>query len=324
MPYSGAGDSYGASSIYGDLVHSRQQTFALDHIMGTAMARFLSSHEKGQAIRLWPNMDVNAVIVTDEATRRYNCVAWTLGVTTAWIWPWGSRNPTKVEFDAFYQVYGFSPAATGAIAAFGVDLDTMTHVSISGPDHGPCWESKAGAWLRIQHGLQEMEGGSLYGDVLVYYQPLALMVADLRQVDVQLQTRLKAQNMKANITLTVDQLNHIKARASRVSRQLKERFDTAYAAWKSTWDDPQVVVSSSPVTRIQSVEFVELISLGPAILPLLMEKLTDPDEFFALVAVDRLIRPELRVTHGSADEAVLLGEQGRAIETVQRWIGAET
>jgi hypothetical protein len=36
---------------------------------------------------------------------------------------------------------------------------------------------------------------------------------------------------------------------------------------------------------------LELITLGPEILPLLMGKLTDPDEFFALVAVDRLARP---------------------------------
>ncbi len=75
--------------------------------------------------------------------------------------------------------------------------------------------------------------------------------------------------------------------------------------------------------RAQTVEFLELISLGHDILPLLMEKLTDPDEFFALVAVDRLARPELQITRELGDEAVLLGEQGRAIETVQRWVETE-
>ena len=55
-----------------------------------------------------------------------------------------------------------------------------------------------------------------------------------------------------------------------------------------------------------------------------MEKLTDPDEFFALTAVDRVARPELHVIRELDDEAVLLGEQGRAIETVQRWIAEES
>ncbi len=59
---------------------------------------------------------------------------------------------------------------------------------------------------------------------------------------------------------------------------------------------------------------LDLISLSPMIVPLLMEKLTNDDDFFALLAVDRLIRPEFVVTHEPGDPAVALGEQGRAIE----------
>ena len=55
-----------------------------------------------------------------------------------------------------------------------------------------------------------------------------------------------------------------------------------------------------------------------------MEKLADPEESFAPVAVDRLVRPGLRVTHEPGDEAVLLGEQGRAFGTVQRWVPSES
>jgi hypothetical protein len=51
-----------------------------------------------------------------------------------------------------------------------------------------------------------------------------------------------------------------------------------------------------------------------------MEKVTNPDEFFALLAVDRLVRPDLQVHFPVQDERVLLGEQGRAIETVRRWL----
>ena len=287
------------------------------------MSRSLTPQEQAQARQTWPRMNVGAVVVTDEATRRYNCLAWTLGITTSWVWPWGSRNATKAEFDTLYRGYGFSPAGSGTIAAFGLNLNSMTHGSITGQGHGPRWESKAGAWLRIQHGLGEMEGGSLYGNVLGFYRRAALMVADLQQTNLRLQTLLKAQTMKETFNLAADQMTYVKTRASQADRQLKERFDKAYAAWKATWDHPLIAISSAPTARAQAVEFLDLISLGPDILPLLMEKLTDPEEFFALVAVDRLARPELQITRELDDDAVLLGEQGRALETVQRWVQSE-
>ncbi len=57
---------------------------------------------------MWPRMNAGGVVVTDEATRRYDCLAWTLGIMTSWIWPWGSKNAAKADFDAFYHSYGFS------------------------------------------------------------------------------------------------------------------------------------------------------------------------------------------------------------------------
>ncbi|MHB1423753.1 MAG: DUF7689 domain-containing protein [Gemmataceae bacterium] len=287
------------------------------------MTRSLTPQVKIHARQIWPRMNVDAVVVADEATNRYNCLSWTLGITTHWVWPWGSRNPTKAEFDALYHSYGFSPCGAGTIASFGLDLHSMTHGSISGPEHGPQWESKCGAWLRIQHGLGEMEGGSLYGNVLGFYSRAALMTDNLEQANVRLQTLLKAQTMNDLLSLTADQRNYVRIRADQVDKQLKERFDRAYNAWKATWNHPLIVVNSAPAARTRTTEFLELISLGADILPLLMEKLTDPDEFFALMAVDRLARPELHVLRNLDDEAGLLGEQGRAVETVQRWIASE-
>ncbi len=288
------------------------------------MTRSLTAQEKAHAGQIWPRMNVDAVIVTDEATNRYNCVSWTLGITTSWIWPWGLRNPSKAEFDALYGNYGLRPSSSGPIAAFGTNNHSMTHGSISGPEHGPRWESKCGAWLRIQHGLNEMEGGSLYGNVLGFYSRAAVMTTDVQQADIRLQTLRKVQNMKELLSLSAEQLNYVRTKAAQVDKQLKERFDRAYAAWKATWSHPLIAVSSAPAARTQTDEFQELVSLGPGILPLLMEKLTDPDEFFALLAADRLARPELHVIRELDDEAVLLGEQGRAIETVQRWIASQS
>jgi hypothetical protein len=114
-------------------------------------------------------------------------------------------------------------------------------------------------------------------------------------------------------------LKIIRDRVRRVSPSLRERFEQTYRAWKDDWERPLIVVSSNPAARTQTPAFLEVISLGREILPLLMEKLTNPDEFFALQAVDRILQPELVVAREPDDPAVLLGEQGRAVETVKRW-----
>src|SRR5260370_11090895 len=133
------------------------------------MPRPLTPQEQAHARAIWPRMNVAAVVVTGNATKQYNCLAWTLGSSASWLWPWGQRIVTKAEFDVLYATFGFFPAANGPVAVFGHNLNDMTHGSISGPGHGTRWESKCGQWLRIQHGLGEMQGGVLYGNVLGFY-----------------------------------------------------------------------------------------------------------------------------------------------------------
>ncbi len=123
--------------------------------------------------------------------------------------------------------------------------------------------------------------------------------------------------------LTKADLRFLRERAGDVDASLAARFEAAYRAWATACDHPFIAISSNPMIRTQIPEFLELIALGTAILPLLMNKLTKPDEFFALLAVDRLIRPELVVSHEPDDRTALLGEQGRALETVKRWIQTE-
>jgi hypothetical protein len=261
-------------------------------------------------------MNVGAVVVTDNATSQYNCLAWTLGISTSWIWPWGARNATKAEFDALYRNYGFIPAGAGPIAVFGLNSNAMTHGSISGAGHGSRWESKCGAWLRIQHGLAEMEGGSLYGNVLGFYAKSASKTFEVQEVTARLSAMKTEKLSKAD-------LQFLKRRVQQVSPELKERFQKAYQAWKEACQHPLIVISSDPASRTQTPAFLELVALGSEIMPLLMEKLTDPDEFFALQVVDRLIRPEFVVSKEIDDPAILLGEQGRAIATVKQWIRRE-
>ena len=67
-------------------------------------------------------------------------------------------------------------------------------------------------------------------------------------------------------------------------------------------------------------EYDVLIAMGPAIIPLVVESLAEPDNFFALQLYDA-IQPndQLLVQFEADDERILEGEQGRAQRVVQSW-----
>ena len=98
-------------------------------------------------------------------------------------------------------------------------------------------------------------------------------------------------------------------------------FEVLYAKWERTWYEPPCVISSIPGDYAKSPEFRDVVKLGEDIVPLLMEKLTDPHQFFALQALAQLVPPEIIVTFEPTDPiAVLGGEQERAAQTVRKWL----
>jgi hypothetical protein len=96
---------------------------------------------------------------------------------------------------------------------------------------------------------------------------------------------------------------------------LRIRFEQSYREWRKTWERPDILVSSNAKAVRNSEEFRSLVSLGPRILPLVVDKLLQPEEFFALQIDDVLQdRPELRDEHSE------VGEQQRALATAHRWL----
>jgi len=79
--------------------------------------------------------------------------------------------------------------------------------------------------------------------------------------------------------------------------------------------------SSDPHTRAVGKESDALIAVGPQILPLVVEKLADPENFLALRLYDA-IQPDERlfVQYGPEDERIVEGEQARARRVVQSLI----
>jgi hypothetical protein len=163
-----------------------------------------------------------------------------------------------------------------------------------------------------------MEGGNTYGNVQGYYSKprlSALMAAEIDQ---------KVDTMTKQMKLSKDEISFIQARVGAIDVGLKARFQQVYEAWKKDWQHPMILISSNPVDRTYSPHYLELIGMNRDVLPLLMERLfNNTEDFFALQAVDRLLPAPLVVSLELGDEAVLSGEQGRALETVHRWVSFE-
>jgi hypothetical protein len=120
--------------------------------------------------------------------------------------------------------------------------------------------------------------------------------------------------------LSGDQRKAIAAEREAVAADLKEAFEAAFRAWKETWFSGGLAVNSNPRSRAVGKEYDALIALGPSILPLLVEKLADPENFLALQLYDS-IQPDgnLVVHFEPGDDRILEGEQGRARRVVRAW-----
>ncbi len=117
-----------------------------------ALPRKLTAAEKTIFSNDFPLLDVDFSIVTSEPTGMYNCISLTVVVTNTWHWP----GSLLADFDNFYNQFNLIRRTKGHVAAWGHANNNMTHGCISGPTHGPCWESKCGSLAKIEHLLLEL------------------------------------------------------------------------------------------------------------------------------------------------------------------------
>ncbi|MBY0514415.1 MAG: hypothetical protein K2P78_10940 [Gemmataceae bacterium] len=274
------------------------------------MARPMTAAEKTRFKGYFPSLDVNKAVVTDGPSSVYNCISWTVGVTNRWLWPGSSL----ANFDTFYRGFGFVRAGDGPIAAWGHSTTNMTHGSVSGPGHGPRWESKCGSDLRIQHGLGELVGSS-YGRVVAFYRRGRAVTAANESL---VEEVMKEKAVKSYMSAA--QRKSLAEEREQITAELRSAYESAFAAWKATWFSGGLAISSNPHTRAVGKEYDALIAMGPAIIPLVVESLADPENFFALQLYDA-IQPNdrLLVQYEPDDERILEGEQGRAQRVVHAW-----
>jgi hypothetical protein len=124
-------------------------------------------------------------------------------------------------------------------------------------------------------------------------------------------------------TVTIKERSAVKRLVSEVDSETSLAFRAAFAAWKKTWFEGGLAISSDPHARAVGKEFDALVALGPRILPLVVESLVNADNFLALQLYD-VLQPDqqLIVQYEPDDERILGGEQGRAVEVVKHWLAS--
>lgn len=140
----------------------------------------------------FPNLPTDDAIRSAPQTGSYNCISWSGGITTSWIWPPSSlstyncnSNNYLLCFDNYYSNNpvrypgAWNYTRTGATAANSVvDLwktaSAYTHASVFEPGnnhpHGYDWESKPGGLDRTFHPRNALSNPNWYGSVSNYYR----------------------------------------------------------------------------------------------------------------------------------------------------------
>ena len=91
--------------------------------------------------------------------------------------------------------------------------------------------------------------------------------------------------------------SHIEDLISAVPKKLVDRFDSLYTEWMEAVNTSHTVAFSSDPSIVRTLpEFAKLTELGSEILPLVVKKLLDPSNFFAIQVYEALqTRPDLLV-----------------------------
>jgi hypothetical protein len=118
--------------------------------------------------------------------------------------------------------------------------------------------------------------------------------------------------------LSRSQAAKLRAQIAAISVDVRSEFARRYQAWRQTWESPAIAFSSDSASVRRSDAFAALIALGAPILPLLIEKIARPAEFFALQAYEAL-KPDWPTTIDRNGERVFESEQAKARRAVRDW-----
>jgi hypothetical protein len=118
--------------------------------------------------------------IIGHATKDYNCIAWSLSITTKWVWPGAGQG----DFDTLDGQYGYKRMSkldfslqpgVEKVVLYGKKVNgkmEMTHQARQMKDG--TWTSKLGEMALIKHATPDSLNGPDYGQpVAVYYRKVS-------------------------------------------------------------------------------------------------------------------------------------------------------
>ena len=254
--------------------------------------------------RVFPYLKQEDTIITGADVTGYNCIAWSLGLNDRWINPAGSIE----AFTAFYIQAGCEErmrySADTAVAAWA-NGGKPTHGSRLYQEGSGLWESKLGKSYRITHGEEELSG-STYGVIVGYFTA---------------PKKFKAKRERTK--LTAGQQETLGRLVDEAESGLREPFESAFAKLKEEWHSEAFRYEASTESIRRLPVYTELVEMGPAVLPLLVAKLAEEENFFALPLYDEMQSDGLlRVSYQDEryKKDAVEGEQERARRSVAAYL----
>jgi hypothetical protein len=235
----------------------------------------------------FPLLKADDVIEAAPSSGTYNCISWSGGVTSAWIWPpseYSTYNCTSTAgdiscFDNFYYNNPVRyPGAWNFTRAFAsvnnavVDLWKLgtgfTHASVRKPGnnqpHGYDWESKPGGLTRTFHPRNALTNNSFgYGAVSNYYLATGTYARNAGAVN-GIESDVDA--VKAGLAifdvakLTGSADSKLRTLMNKVEPSFEHQFNERYEAWKKTW--AANAMYSDPSMYCKNAEFEALANLS--------------------------------------------------------------
>ncbi|MGD8781468.1 MAG: T9SS type A sorting domain-containing protein [Ignavibacteria bacterium] len=254
----------------------------------------------------FPNLEDDDAIKSASASRNYNCISWSGGITSYWEWPLNPGSDYYVAGNplaSFDNYYGNTPVVrdvspndrswnytrSGATSSNNqIDLwsrdGSYTHGSVNAKwsnlslgnpandnPHGYDWESKPGSLMRTFHPRNALTGSS-YGSVDKYY----------RSDGTYESLSLNKNNVKEEVAFSEDEIKKLDSLVERISDEVISEVNTKYLSWKETWTDPNIIIYSDPREYARSKEYEELLDFCKKegnLLPMIIQKFNEGDFF---------------------------------------------
>lgn len=123
-------------------------------------------------------------------------------------------------------------------------------------------------------------------------------------------------------SLTTSEKKRVKDLAMQVPDSIRSRFSFLLSQWNFAINhNPKTLYSANTHSYTELPEFNPLKSMGEQIIPLIMERLMNPSDFYLLVLYEAILRDGKTKTTYSSDYCHFRGsEQSRAIWCVKMWL----